>query len=79
MSVDVQYSAEVNLPVSIQFLRLRYEHQMTQAHVKHLNSITDEQQFPAARCTMAEMVCMYGKTASSGVEAMNQANDSIQR
>jgi hypothetical protein len=28
---------------------------------------------------MAEMVCMYGKTASSGVEAMNHANDSIRR
>jgi hypothetical protein len=28
---------------------------------------------------MVEMVCMYGKTASSGVEAMNCANNSIQR
>ena len=52
---------------------------MTQAHVKYLNSITDKQQFPAARCAMVEMVCMYGKTASSGVKAMNHANDSIQR
>jgi hypothetical protein len=68
-----------NSPGSIQFLRLKYEHQMTQAHFKYLNSITDEQQFPAARCAMAEMVCMYGKTASSGVEAMNRANDSIRR
>jgi hypothetical protein len=50
---------------------------MTQAHVKYLNLITDKQQFPAARCAMAEMVCMYGKTASSGVEAMSRANDSI--
>jgi hypothetical protein len=68
-----------NSPRSIQFLRLKYEHQMTQAHIKYLNLITDEQQFPAARCTMAEMVCMYGKTASSGVKAMNRANDSIRR
>jgi hypothetical protein len=28
---------------------------------------------------MAEMVCMYGKTASRGIEAMNRANESIQR
>ncbi len=68
-----------NLPGLIQFLRLKYEHQMTQAHVKYLNSITDEQQFPTARCAMVEMVCMYGKTASSGVKAMNHASDSIQR
>ncbi len=68
-----------NSPRLIQFLRLKYEHQMTQAHVKYLNSITDKQQFPAARCAMAEMVCMFGKTASSGVEAMNHANDSIRR
>jgi hypothetical protein len=66
-----------NSPGLIQFLRLKYEHQMTQAHVKYLNLITDEQQFSAARCAMAEMVCMYGKTASSGVKAMNHANDSI--
>ncbi len=52
---------------------------MTQTHVKYLNLITDEQQFPTVRCAMVEMVCMYGKTASSGVEAMNRANDSIQR
>ncbi len=68
-----------NSPGSIQFPRLKYEHQMTQAHVKYLNSITDKQQFPAARCAMAEMVCIHGKTASSGVKAMNRANDSIQR
>ncbi len=68
-----------NSPGLIQFLRLKYEHQMTQAHVKYLNLITDEQQFPAARCAMAEMVRMYGKPVSSGVEAMNHANDSIQR
>ncbi len=52
---------------------------MTQAHVKYLNLISDKQQFPAARCAMAEMVCMYGKTASSWVKAMNHADDSIQR
>jgi hypothetical protein len=28
---------------------------------------------------MAETVCMYGKTALSGVKAMNRANNSIQR
>jgi hypothetical protein len=68
-----------NSPGLIQCLRLKYEHQMTQVHVKYLNSITEEQQFPAVRCAMAEMVCMYRKTASSRVEALNSVNDSIQR
>ncbi len=31
------------------------------------------------RCAMAETVCMCGKTALSGVEAMNRANGSIRR
>jgi hypothetical protein len=52
---------------------------MNPAHVNYLNSISDEQQIPAVRCAMAETVCMYGKTASSGVNGMNRANDSIQR
>jgi hypothetical protein len=52
---------------------------MSPVHVNYLNSISKEQQFPAVRCAMAETVCMYGKTALSGVEVMNRANDSIRR
>jgi hypothetical protein len=52
---------------------------MNPAHVNYLNLIFDKQQFPVVRCAMAEMVCMYGKTALSGVKAMNHANNSIQR
>jgi hypothetical protein len=52
---------------------------MNPALVNYLNSISHEQQFPALRCAMAEMVYMYGKTALSGVKAINHANDSIQR
>ncbi len=68
------------LPGSIQFLRLTtYEHHMSPAHVNYLNFISDEHQFLTARCAMTETVCMYRKTALSGVEAMNCANNSIQR
>ncbi len=74
-----QLLVKCNLPELIQFLRLKYEHQMNPAHVNYLNSISNKQQFPAVRCTMAERVCMYQNTASSGVKAMNRANDSIQR
>ncbi len=34
-------------------------------------------QFPAARCAQGDSVCMYGKSAYSGVEAMNRANEDI--
>jgi hypothetical protein len=50
-----QLLVKCNFPGSIQFLRLKYEHQMSPAHV---NLISDKQQFPAVRCAMAETVCM---------------------
>ncbi len=34
-------------------------------------------QFPAARCAMRELIYMYGKCSSSGVESMNKANKEI--
>jgi hypothetical protein len=74
-----QLLVKCNLPGLIQFLRLKYEHQMSPAHVNYLNLISNEQQFPAVRCAMVERVCMYRKTASSGVKVMNRANDGIQR
>jgi hypothetical protein len=40
----------------------------------YLTKIPDEKQYPAVRCAMAQDICMYGKSASSGVESMNQAN-----
>jgi hypothetical protein len=52
---------------------------MSPAHVNYLNLISDKQQFPVVRCAMVEKVCMYVKTASSGVKAMNRVNDSIRR
>ncbi len=43
----------------------------------YLFRIPEEVQFPAARCAQGNSVCMYGKSASSGVEAMNRANEDI--
>jgi hypothetical protein len=40
----------------------------------YLYKLPDECQFPAARCAMGEEICMYGKSASSGVESMNKSN-----
>ncbi len=40
-------------------------------------NIAEEMQFSAARCAQGNSVCMYSKTASSGLEAMNKANEDI--
>ena len=51
---------------------------MSMSHFHYLRELPDEQQYPPALCESAE-VCMYGKSASSGFELMNRANDSIRR
>ncbi len=40
----------------------------------YLTKLPDECQYPAARCAMGDNICMFGKSASSGVESMNSAN-----
>ena len=42
--------------------------------VNYLKKLNDEQQYPAAQCAMGDDICMYNKSASLGVESMNQAN-----
>jgi hypothetical protein len=42
--------------------------------LRYLVKLADERQYPAARCNMGENICMYRKSASSGVESMNRAN-----
>ena len=66
---------------SIQYLKNKYLELMKPAHVAYLQSLQDDQQFPAARCNVSPShenmpdVYMYGLTSSSGVESMNRAND----
>ncbi len=43
----------------------------------YLFNIAEEMQFLASRCAQGDSVCMYSKSASSGVEAMNRANKDI--
>jgi hypothetical protein len=40
----------------------------------YLDRMPDNQQYPAARCAMAETVIMYGRSSSQCVESMNAAN-----
>ena len=55
-----------------------YEH-MHPTDKYYLQRLPDEIQYPAARCAMDDGVCMYGKSASSGVESMNNANQLAQQ
>jgi hypothetical protein len=45
----------------------------------YLFNIAEEMQFPVARCAQGDSGCMYDKTATSGVEAMNRANEDIRQ
>jgi hypothetical protein len=62
---------------SLSATRKKYEEKMHPTDRHYLFNIAKEMQFPAARCAQGNSVCMYGKTASSGVEAMNRANEDI--
>ncbi len=64
---------------SIEFLRNKYTADMHPSHLHYLENIDDKQQYPAARCAMSDDIIMYGISASSGVEAMNQANDCVRQ
>jgi hypothetical protein len=48
---------------------------MHRTDLQYLNSVSDESQYPAARCAKAPGgVFMYHPTSSAGVESMNAAN-----
>ena len=51
---------------------------MHKTDLQHLNSLTDESQYPAARCAKAPGVYMYHRTLSAAVESMNAANREMQ-
>ena len=61
---------------SMEELELKKKHYKELHPTDHhyLTKLPDECQCPAARCAMGDNICMFGKSASSGVEAMNCAN-----
>jgi hypothetical protein len=52
----------------------KYYPQMHPTDYYYLTKLDDKCQYAAARCAMGKKVCMYSKSASSGVESMNKAN-----
>ncbi len=62
---------------SLSATRKKYKDKMFTTDRHYLFNIAEEMQFPDARRAQGNSVCMHGKTASSGVEAMNMANEDI--
>jgi hypothetical protein len=52
----------------------KYMHQLFPTDRHYLTKMANNKQYAAAHCAMAPDIRMYGKSASSGVEAMNRAN-----
>jgi hypothetical protein len=59
--------------------RKQYKEKMYPTDHHYLFNFAEEMQFPASRCAQGNSVCMYGKSASSGVEAMNRANEDFRQ
>ncbi len=55
-------------------IRNRYAEYVPQKALEYLSKLDDAAQYLAARCEMGDGICMYGTSASSGLESMNQAN-----
>jgi hypothetical protein len=55
----------------------KYEDKMFPTDRHYLFNIAKEMQFSAVRCAQGNSFWMYGKSASSGVEEMNRANEDI--
>jgi hypothetical protein len=54
--------------------KAKYYNKMYPADHHYLTKLPDRSQYPAARCAMGNNLCMYSKSASSGVESMKKAN-----
>jgi hypothetical protein len=65
------------LPQTIDRHKFDHSNDMQVQALRFLNSVNDYQQYPAARCDLHENACMHKRTASSSVEAMNHANESV--
>ena len=65
------------LPQTIDRHKFDHSNDMQVQALRFLNSVNDYQQYPAARCALHEHACMHKRTASSSVEAMNHANESV--
>ena len=59
--------------------KTKYYNKMHPTNLHYLTKLPDRSQYPAARCAMGDNTCMFSKSASSGVESMNKANQLAQQ
>ena len=64
---------------NIEMLKEKYLYNMYPSDRHYLLSVPDESQFRAVWCAMTSIAQMNGKSASSGVESMNQANMNVRK
>jgi hypothetical protein len=63
-----------NSVAQLDHYKQKYYEKMYPTNLHYLQKLPDECQYPAARCAMVDGICMFSKSASSGVEWMNRAN-----
>jgi hypothetical protein len=59
---------------ALEAMKVKFYDHMHPTDAYYLQKLGDDVQYPAARCAVNDKICMYGKSASSGVESMNNAN-----
>jgi hypothetical protein len=58
----------------LEYYKNKYCEEMHPTNYHYLTKLPDEVQYMAARCAIDPSICLYGKSASSGVESMDRAN-----
>jgi len=59
---------------TIEHFKQEHFKNMKNKDITYLNSLPDESQYPAARCTMSLLIYRYMRSSSGTVESMNKAN-----
>jgi hypothetical protein len=63
----------------IAMLKEKYLDKMYPTNGHYLEKLPDKIQYSVARCKLNDKFCMFGSSASSGMESMNRANMSIRQ
>ncbi len=66
--------ASCNSVKQLKNIKAKYYDKMHPTNLHYLTKLPDRSQYPAARCAMGDNICMFSKSASSGVESMNKVN-----
>ncbi len=64
---------------TLEKLKTKYYNHMHPTDSYYLQRLLDYVQYPVSRCAMDVDVCMFGKSATSGVKSMNNANQVAQQ